>query len=451
MIQEPQPNSRKVETPLRRQSKERQLAACQAGSRLEPENAFFALLESGVRYTLGDQKGSRASYLRASRLTEYQDYAEFEPALRYRYLVGRYGYRGSQQQAWILAETLLPHLTVIRTLGKHYGRSDDLEAKVASAGVARLLLQEDDSVIGLYVGRTIFLDAIGHPKPISGDPGHQEVVRLAQALESRLPGDQGLLALAVSLDRLLADLRDFRSPEGLDDVLNLRPAYSAWSFLSLLLLPLPLAFGLARTKSLRFSSAAPYLAWVMALPLEPAFGELARPAPLFGLAALLFFPALAPKLRGYTDSLGVGVAVVAAWMSLGYYPLAAPTLLFVWSLWTERRSPQLSSLTITAAAVIACLLGAAVWVMVAVKQGGANGAVFGSMAVVGALAAVPGGSPIRWGRLAGGASLTLGLLYGGMVYRDLSENRQVAVVCQELLNEAKGIREKTRAFQDRGL
>ncbi len=453
MILEPRWDQKRGKIPSRRETGEILLAACRAGARLDPENAFFPLIAASTLVSQGHREAGRRTYLAATRLAKYEDYVEFEPALRYRYLVENYGYRGRQLQGWLLMDTLLPHVTVIRSLARHFADSGDPEMRVAAVRLAEMLMRQDDSVIGLHVASSVLIHALGpHREPGLDDPppSPEEVLRLAGELETAQSGDQGILRTARAHNALSPALRPIGSLAHDEDValvVNLRPALSAWSMLALMLLPGAFAAAWLKARSPRFAAAAPYLVWPLAFPAVHAFGDFAAAAPPFGAASLLFVPALFPALRRGVDLVGIAVTVAAVCFSMSGYPLAIPALLFGVSLALERRAKGTPTALAVASIVLACALPSAYWVAIATRHSGPDAVAFGSMAVIGALAAVQARSPIRWAAVAGASSLLIGVWFGTMVYRDLMADKQLAVVGDEVLNEAERIRSETGAFR----
>jgi|GEM_PF-6469009 len=426
------------------------LSACRAGMRSEPNNAYFHLLAAGALENQGDGPAAQQAFFAASRLPRYEDYAEFEPELRNEYFRARHGERGQHVRAWTLAETLLQHLTVIQSVSRHFASTGDPELRLATVRVARLLMSQDDSLVGLIVGRTMFRRAVAPtqgPDPV-GEPAADQVLAWARRFASDRAVQQEVVGVAEAHNALGKGTQTWPpSEDEIGVVFNLRPALSGWALLSLLLLPLGILVIAFKRRSERYRAAAPFLVWVAAFSLEPAFGAAAEAAPTCGLLVLLAAVALRSNLRRVAHVLGI---LGAVWAFLIAPPTAIVAALFLVASLTERRMQRVPAWVTAVVTVFACGVSAAIWTMIAIRQGAGNGIVFGGLAAIGALSSIPARDSVRWAPIVGIASLLLGANYAGQASLDLLADRRLAAVNRELLNEAERIRKETGAFAETG-
>jgi len=430
--------------------------ACETGASLDPGNAFFPAMLSGLLTRLGDPSAARQALLDASKCPRYDAYTSFEPEQRIKYLQDRYGDRGNLPKAWPLTETMLPQLNVLGSIGRYYSEQKDPQAHLALVRLANLEMTQDPIGISVIVGRGVMSRALAEKLPrehySAPDLTAQQVRQALFKLESET-GEKLDVERIVSLYQTIDPNKfDFYGTtfNGIDLVLTLRPAWSGASLLAILLIPVCLGFVFLKVAGERFGAACPHLVWLVTLATEHLFGARAGPAPAFGLAALFFVPALFPTQRRWTDVAGLAVAVLAfagaifAWNNA---PLAVIALMFTLSLVSERCLPKIPLALTLGGVVVACVLGAASWVSIAVRLDLGSAIFFGSLATLGALAAVPARKPVNWLPLAGVACLILGAFYAVTFARDLDANRQLAVVCQKLLKDGDDLRNSAGALE----
>jgi len=436
---------RKDEKPLearyaeqRRKMNELLVQACEAGTHKDPDNAYFPLIASGAYYGLGDLNASHRAFLAASGMSDYRDYVRLEPEMRYKYLVDHYGYRGNRLRAWVFMETMLQHLSEIRTVAVHYAQTGNAEDRVATARIAGLMIYRDESLIGLLVGRFLFLSALNPTfsySEMSKDAATKDMVARAASLDALTKRNDDLASIAKDVERLNTFPQvDWPNGDRVAVVFNMLPAWSGWSLLTLLVLPGALFIARLKAKSERFAAISPCLVWVGAFFAEPILGMGGEVGQYFGFASLLFMPALFPKLRRYADWLGIILALFA-------FGLVVPPLLFVISLIVERRKLQVSTWAASIATVVVCMVAAGVWTYLGTTTGGGNGLIFGGVFALASMCGLPALSKVKLPMTAGLACIALGGVYAAMVYRDLAADRQLGVVCDLMLNEAKQVRE----------
>lgn len=413
--------------------------ACEQAGAKDPQNAFFPLIASGAYHQIGEEAKSREMFLHASELDDYRDYVTVEPDLRYKYLVDHYGYRGNQLRAWIYMETILPHLAVVRSVAAQYSKTGNPADRVAAAKVGDLMMRKDRSLIGLLMGKYAVIAAL-NPDMKQGYAANKEeakdLVKKAESLEALVPGDQGLLNVAKRAEALTGPaLNNWPNEENIQVAMNMRPAWSGWSLLSLLLIPAALAVSIQKGRSETFANIAPYLTWGMALFAQPILGGDSDAGQIYGLTAFLFIPALVPKLRRFTDIVGIVISVIGAGFVL-------PPLAFAISLLVQRRRLTVPTWVTTAGIIACCLIAAGAWTYMAITTGGGNGAIFGTVFTLSLMCALPSLEKSKAWIAAGASCVVLGGLYGTMVYRDLAADRQLSVVCDLILNEANDVREE---------
>lgn len=424
--------------------------ACLSGEKVDPDNAFFPLIRaSALRKLERDDEGRDALRL-AARKPRYESYIRFEPDTRYKWLVDRYGYRGQELRGWIYANVLLPHLSAIRSGARHFVKIGKDADRVAAAQIGMLLMRQDSTLIGVMVGRVLFLNALAPEIEPQSDPHltDDEILTRATALEKATPGDQGLTegakaAIALSKDGAI----DWPNEDGLSLIMNMNAAYSGGAFLALLLLIPAMGMLWLKARFPRFAAAAPYLAWFPAFMLSHLFGGDFEAVSYFGFVSALFVPALFPKIRRYVDILGLALTAFALYRSLEAISLFAVCGVFLYSLWNTRRASGQANVFVTAFGVIAMsLVASAVWTALALRFGFNDAVFFGSLVALSALATVPSPRNGAWGPVAGIACLALGGLYGYRVALDVQADRKLEILANEILNEAERVRKESGAF-----
>ena len=418
--------------------------ACLEGERLDPGNAFFSALLAGVLNRLGDLKGSRAAFLRAGAATRFEDYRGFAPEVKTAYILSHYGDRGNQPRAIAQAGMGWNASTWLFTVGLYFSEEKDLTARLAAVRLGTLMVTQEKSDQGVMIGRMIIDWAI------RSNIGRQEsgltidpkavtrfVTQTAGVPDARESIERAA-ALYASIARNFHNSPDYGDRWDLID--NLGPGYSAWSLWALVLIPVGLGVAALKVRDTDFSAASPYLVWITSFVVALAFGRLDASSRLFSLTALLFFPALFPRIRKYVDWVGLGILVMASYFALGCPTLAVPILLFAFGARLERRWVSIPTAITAGALVVACVIGSGVWVSMATREGILSGIACGLIAILGASAAVPVRSPVRWSILAGAACLVLGVWYGVTVERDISADRVLGLVCDSLKHEGDWLR-----------
>jgi len=415
--------------------------ACLAGEKLEPDNAFFPMMRSGVLFRLGDLKGSREAYYRAAQCTNYDDYVLFEPETRYAYLVSHYGERGHQIKADIYDRTAFPHMSTLLSLGRYYTKPDDLLGRLATMRLGRTVILKTKSWIGIWMPRNIIALAFNSRMRVVQTQSKEVVSQVVHQFNAVPEAERTIREVADIYNAVpgpTPQLNKFGDAVSL--ILNLRTGFSAWSLWSLVMLPLAIGVAFVKARKERFAAAAPYLVWLMAIPIDPAFGSVHSDGTPFCSAALLFIPALFPSIRKYVDWLAIPIVVAAVIVSMHSFALGTPTILFVIALAMERRSSSIRWEITATGVLVACVLAAGYWVSLACRQGFDSGIVFGIPAAIGASAFIPVRAPVRWLPIVGASTLALGIWFGIMVAGDISVDSTLAAYSDNLLNDADQLR-----------
>ena len=389
----PFPNRPQIQTRLR--------DACLAGLRLEPGNAFFPTMLAGVLYRTGDSVGSRKALLTAASGTRYDDYINFELQLRNDYLTSHYGNRGHQLTAYINANLMLPELNVVQSLARHFAADHDLEGRVAMIKICALAMTNQTSAIEVISSRSAMtVSLFQDPKTPVQDLQSPEKTNQAWAdLMTRAPKTEGLARARQVYESMLPSSSNWPiSPDAVQVILNLRPGFSAWSMWALALLIPGLGFVWLLSRGSWLATAAPFVAWL---------------APVCAFAAF--------------DNL-----INVPWLPLSL----VATAIAAWVRWRVKSVPPVVTIIVL---VAACVFGAACWVTASCRLGFGSGILFGGMATFGAFALVPVKGEFKLPIAAGLACLLLTPWYCVMVARDLTADRQLAVVSTRLLNDASDV------------
>ncbi|MDR3690084.1 MAG: hypothetical protein P4L46_11940 [Fimbriimonas sp.] len=418
-------------------------SGCLAAIKLQPNNAWPRAILSAAQFRLGDLVASRQTLLETENCSQFDDFAWIETDMRYRYLVDHYGYRGERVRTWILFSTMYPDVNSIQSVCYRLSLASDTSARLATAHLSKLMMDQGRSFIEVIVGRNILNIALapGRKKAIYNELSPEQLKVDAADLMHAAQDRADLLPTVAVYQSISSHVKKMGGL-GVDnsEILNLQPAVSAGSLVSLLLLPLALGFMWLRARFPRFAAASPYLIWISAYFCDLMFGPWAAVGTGIATTWLLFFPALNPKARKYVDMLGVAVCALTLIASAWVFPLIMPGLLFLCGLVMERRITQVKPGLVATIVVVACALSAICWTSMASRHYWPDGVVFGLLCGIGLFSVIPVKPPIRWPQVAGMSALGLGLIYGLMVYRDIASDRQIATVNRELTTYADRVR-----------
>jgi hypothetical protein len=426
----------------RKKARELLLSACLKGQKLDPENCFFQVIASAAYHSLGQEPEAKAALIAASRCRRYDAYISFEPKLRLALIEKELGYRGEVLRAWVLANIAFPHFNPIRSITKHYSASGDAELRAASARIAGQIMRDDESAIGIYVGRGIFANALDPAK--SDTPPTQELLEAEAAeLEQAVPGDQGITQTMESYNKLtpLISPEGFVNPDDAREVLNFRPVYAAWALAYLFCLPGILGFAWLRGRFEWIDNVAPHLVWLLAIPLEPSRLDPTRACLLFAWATLLALAALFSRVRKAALILGSLIAAGAFVVALGSPLLAVPAALFLVSAWTPPKPVVAVLATLGGTALVA-----AVWVNVAYRLSWSDGLVWSCFGILGVGMSAPKLDSKGWLSSAAITVACAGLVYAAMAFQCMAWNVRAGTAADALLSEADRMRRQSGAF-----
>jgi hypothetical protein len=131
------------------------LASCRAGAQLEPDNAFFPLLESVILMGTGREPEALEALARAARCESYREYALDEADTLIAAVTQMRGYQGGFLTIALDASVVFPHVTAIRTLGNAVAEIEGTRGEQARRDMLRvsnLVVRGSDAVIGVLVG-----------------------------------------------------------------------------------------------------------------------------------------------------------------------------------------------------------------------------------------------------------------------------------------------------------
>ena len=422
--------------------------ACEQGSKLDPQNALFPAILAATIYCSADPKhpspdilqAARAQYIAASKLSKFNDYANFEPEMAYRYLLGHTSPKGNFLKTWTYFERGGSPLSLY-IFRKAFIAPEDIEGRVATIKLFTKILRRTESEYEAIFADGMIDQALragtkyDHPiKDVLLKASLDECVRSLQAKAGPDPSiaDAGKLVLAVN-SRMAKWGHTRVDVSGLVD--SDRPAISTTALLAFLLLPFAVLSAWVSSKSERLRFASPYLIWLAGFAADRAISG-GNEVPLyFAFAGILFFPALTPRFRKSVDQLGWIVAgfAYAAWMFSGtYLPFLLIFLPFSAALYIQRRVVNPNVSVTIAGIVLACLTGATYWIALTTHYGVPMACTFGTIGFLGTCGMIRVGNPVQWYKVAGASCLVLAIFYGWAVARDISADRQLATVNQTL-------------------
>ncbi len=416
---------------------------CKAAIALEPDNAFFQLILSGVQFRLGELALSKQTFAQVMHSERFDDYVLFEPELRNQYILSHFGYRGDQLHLWILADELFPDLGTIQSVCKWHGMQSGLAGQLSCLKVGLLMMNQGPTAIHMIIGRNILnfgLDPTRHGAmyKVFTDA---ELDRAVESIRNRTK-DATFLSNAIARYRVVNSKiqhygDDFKPNE---IFVNIRPAISASSLLSLLLLPFAVGLAWLKSRSTHFSAASPYLIWFLASVAEPIFGDWSSSATGLVLATGLFVPALFPRTRKFTDYLGCASIVIGFALSLGAFPAAIPSLLFALSLFCERKINVQRPIWAISGILIACVLCSIIWITITCKLGMASGIFWGSLTFLGTALGIPFSREISLPKITAVTAGVLGGIFGLVVFWDLIQDREMTAQCRQFLSSSDLLR-----------
>lgn len=178
------------------------------GKRLEPDNAYYSLLDAALLECRGKHAEAQQAIIDGSRKTQYKDYVVDQSDLAYRTVIARTGYRGTALNLSVKAGVLLPHLaSIMSTLpfAAKDAKGQPLPAvQAAGMRMAHMIAQKTDNPITVICMKSLFQRlAMNQTKAVSDPP--DKIREQVAALKS---------------PELDADLRDFEQVRVIDDTIK---------------------------------------------------------------------------------------------------------------------------------------------------------------------------------------------------------------------------------------
>ncbi|HEY3779682.1 MAG TPA: hypothetical protein VGL56_01265 [Fimbriimonadaceae bacterium] len=133
------------------------------GASLEPNNAFFTLMEATFDCQLGLLSKVPDALTRAAAKTSYDSHIFDQAQQMDRALDLEKGYRGQLVKASLWAGVDLPEFSHIRSFGKYLNRTGSLKEKRDMIQVADLISRKSDTLIEIYIALAWIHSAIGPP------------------------------------------------------------------------------------------------------------------------------------------------------------------------------------------------------------------------------------------------------------------------------------------------
>lgn len=208
------------------------------GKRLEPDNAYYSLLDAALLECRGKHAEAQQAIIDGSRKTQYNDYVVDQSDLVYRTLIARTGYRGTALNLAVKAGVLLPHLASIMstlTFAARDAKGRPLpDVQTAGMRMAHMIGRKTDNPITVICMKSLFQRlAMNQVKGVSVAP--DKIRERVAALKS---------------PELGADLKDFEQVLVIDDTIKqmtadfdaaVEPPVLAGGLLLALMLGLPAA------------------------------------------------------------------------------------------------------------------------------------------------------------------------------------------------------------------
>ena len=428
---------------------------CDEGKKLDPDNAFFPANQAAAIYFTTDPKkpdpgivqAARSEYIAASKRSKYDDFANFKPETTYLYLLGHTLPKGN----------LLKSIAYFRygvspsglfSLPRTFIKADDVEGQVATlklfSAIVRGSQAEFTAIFAASKIADTFRTGTKYDHPMKSVLSKADVDTLVRSLQAKAGPDPAIAEagkIDLAVNERMAKWGDSRVD--LSTLINSdRPALSSIAGLALLLVPFAFLFAWASFRFERLRVASPHLIWLIGFTADRSISN-GNEVPLyFAFAGLLFIPALVPSLQKHVDQVAwliTGIAYVA-WISLGtYLPFLMIFLPFSAALYIQRRLENPNPLLTIAGAVLACLTGATYWIVLTASRGVPMALTIGMLGFIGACGMIRVGNPVPWYKVVGTSCLILGVFYAAVVARDISADRQLAIVNQTLGQHPNGL------------
>jgi len=432
----PQPPDSKHEAYLRELVK-----ACDQAARLDSDNVFFPFTKATALYRLGDEPGSFQALHQAGEATKYDDYTNYAVETFRQALNDTYGYRGNLVGTQILAMITFPHFATYRAFVKRVAQEarakKDFATLDALLSVGRHMVLQTDSVIGVFVARTVLAVTVRSDIPIGTKQRTTDLLpdalRFDQERGSGTSGQEA--ARMFNAFSPVLQQRSWMNDTSLTPFMSLRTAYGGAILVALVALPALLALGV-RLKNLQ------NLCWLSAIPLAvaiPRFEGLAVCAVMatIALAALSFFP----KAKNIREALFL--LVLIATLALCFWDVrvsfvAASGLLAFGS--SKLDKPLWQTLSVVAGTFQV----AAAFVGVLLLRNQLDSALFQAVIALLAAASFAKVSKEDLWRVGGTAVAFLAVCYLGTVAWELRADRQLSALNTAFTNEADILRQKAR-------
>lgn len=414
------------------------------GSTLDPRNAFFPYLRAAFLIRLGEDPKEDLS--RAALLDQFDDYALVEPRLRLDRMRAKHGARGEGVACYVESEVLLPHLSSLRFLTQAAADSGDPAQIGSLVHLAELMVDRGQSEIQVRVGMSLLYTLIDpEEKDFQrlNDLEDRVVVERAAALGKRIGAPDDTVDFAREVLRLRHSLPpDFVDPDALQQMLNLRPAFSAVALAVVALMFPVLGMAWLRSKWPKANAAAPFAVFGMAFSQSHAFENFHAAYPYFGILMALGGLALWPKGRRAAYALGYVAAVAMLVLSLQSVTLAIPAGGFLLAAILARRD-QWPGWVVGGSAFAAATAGSIFLVAIAIRFDPPDVMVFGGWAVLCGAMIVP---PFKSGWLAAcGMASLLGLgWYAFDTFLQTESSARLVEVRYQLENGGETARQMAR-------
>ena len=131
----------------------------ESGGAKEPDNSFWPLIMTAVRYNQGRDAEAKAMLHKASLKPEWQDHAFFEADLRVKLAGAQWGPISGQFVSQQYASILLPYYSDFRNAGtltiNRQPIAQSVDDRIAVAGIGNQLAMQSENIIAIFVGSSL--------------------------------------------------------------------------------------------------------------------------------------------------------------------------------------------------------------------------------------------------------------------------------------------------------
>jgi hypothetical protein len=160
------------------------LSASEGMDRYDPQNLLFPALRAAAMVNLDQVAGAKAELLRASTMSDINNYSRERTQALISNYEGKYGYRGEAVRAGLTGSTSFGELSVMRSLATWASKQSDMELTIATMKIADVMTHRSSYLIGLLVAKSMTISALGLKSRTDGKAqSYESILAKAKVME----------------------------------------------------------------------------------------------------------------------------------------------------------------------------------------------------------------------------------------------------------------------------